>query len=142
MSTTKEIQGRCLCGAVSVTAQVAAHKFSACHCSMCRKWTGSPLLAVDDAHSVQFSGMDDIAVFDSSEWAQRGFCKHCGTHLFYRLKQVEHYALPLGLIDTDAAWEFVQQIFIDEQPAFYAFANATTQLTGAEVFAQFAPPTQ
>ena len=29
------------------------------------------------------------------------------------------------------------QIFIDEKPDFYSFANETTTLTGEEVFAQF-----
>jgi hypothetical protein len=32
------------------------------------------------------------------------------------------------------------QVFIDEKPAFYAFANPTRNLTGAEAFAQFETP--
>ncbi len=32
------------------------------------------------------------------------------------------------------------QIFIDEKPAYYDFANKTHNMTGAEVFAAFAPP--
>jgi hypothetical protein len=32
------------------------------------------------------------------------------------------------------------QIFIDEKPAYYTFANQTKTMTGAEVFAMFAPP--
>jgi hypothetical protein len=35
---------------------------------------------------------------------------------------------------------FVAQ-FIDEKPSFYNFSNETTNMTGAEFFAMFAPPT-
>jgi hypothetical protein len=34
---------------------------------------------------------------------------------------------------------FDRQIFIDEKPEYYSFANETKNMTGAEVFAQFAP---
>ena len=80
------------------------------------------------------------SVFDSSPWAQRGFCKHCGTHLFYRLKEAQHYHLPVGLFDEAPEFSFDQQIFIDEKPAYYRFANDTRNMTGAEVFALYAPP--
>lgn len=92
--------------------------------------------------AVRFSveGTDHISVFGSSDWAERGFCNRCGTHLYYRLKLDGHFAIPIGLLDDDGAWVFDEQIFVDEQPAYYAFANDTKKLTGAEVFAQFSPP--
>mgnify|MGYP000675211619 CR=1 FL=1 len=33
--------------------------------------------------------------------------------------------------------KIIHQIFIDEKPAYYCFANETHNMTGAEVFAQF-----
>ncbi|WP_339900516.1 GFA family protein [Paraglaciecola polaris] len=56
----------------------------ACHCASCRKWSGGPLLAIDCGTDVSISPTDNITVYDSSQWAQRGFCRHCGTDLFYR----------------------------------------------------------
>ena len=32
------------------------------------------------------------------------------------------------------------QVFIDEKPDYYSFANETKNMTGAEIFAQFVPP--
>ena len=98
---------------------------------------GGPLLAIECGSDVQFVGTDSISVFSSSDWAERGFCRKCGSHLFYRLKQEGHYAVPVGLLDEGEQWVFDQQIFIEEKPAFYAFANQTKNLTGAEVFAQY-----
>lgn len=134
-----KIHGSCLCGAVRVAVRTSSHHIGVCHCSMCRKWGGGPLFAFDNATEVHFDGESNIGVFSSSDWAERGFCSRCGTHLFYRLKNGNHYSLPVGLLD-DAPWEFTDQIFVDEKPAFYDFANQTKNLTGAEVFAQFSPP--
>lgn len=76
-------------------------------------------------------------VFQSSDWAERGFCRACGSHLFYRLRQNGQYILPVGLLEDGASWKFDHQVFIDEKPDFYAFANETNDMTGAEMFAKF-----
>ncbi len=79
--------GSCLCGATLITAKSISKNVGACHCSMCRKWSGGPLMAVDCGTDVSFEGEENISVFKSSEWAERGFCNKCGSHLFYRLKE-------------------------------------------------------
>lgn len=137
MMSESEKHGKCLCGAVSVTATPKSMNIDACHCVMCQKWGGGALLAVGCEGKTEFEGADNIAVFDSSDWAERGFCKKCGTHLFYRLKEGDHYAIPVGLFDESDEWNFAEQIFIDHKPPFYSFANKTKKLTGEEVFAQY-----
>lgn len=139
MTDTSTGHGRCLCGNVEVTANTMNREFDACHCRMCRKWTGGPLLAVDCGTDVTFSGKEHIGVYDSSEWAERGFCKNCGTHLFYRLKGNNQYIIPLGLFENADDLVFANQIFIDQKPVYYAFSNDTHNMTGAEVFAKYAP---
>ena len=106
------------------------------------KWGGGPLLAIEGGSNVQFDGADSISVFSSSAWAERGFCRTCGSHLFYRLKKEGHYWVPVGLLDEKEAWVFDQQVFIDEEPPFYSFANETKKLTGAELFAQYSAPSE
>lgn len=138
MSDEIEFRGSCLCGAVQVTAKTANNSVGACHCNMCQKWTGGPLLAIECGSDVHFEGAGNIAKFNSSEWAERGFCRKCGSHLFYRLKEDGHYAVPIGLLDHHERMVFDQQIFVDEKPSLYSFANETKNLTGAEVFAQYA----
>ena len=135
----KIANGKCLCGAVSVSFQMENDNFDACHCGMCRKWGGGPALTVDGGTSVSFKGEENIAVYNSSDWAERGFCKKCGTHLFYRLKESKWHNLPLGLIENNEQLNFHLQIFVDMKPGNYAFANKTEQMTQAEVFAKFAP---
>jgi len=133
----KTAKGACLCGAVAITFLFKNEFFDACHCGMCRRWGGAPLLSVESGGGVTFKGQEFIGTYDSSEWAERGFCKRCGTHLFYHLKGSEHYELPLGLLADTAGLKFRQQIFIDKKPEHYSFANATATMTEAEVFAKY-----
>ena len=114
----------------------------ACHCGMCRRWGGGPLLAIECNSDVHFEGMDRITVFDSSEWAERGFCGRCGTHLFYRLKETGQYVVPVGAFDDQEQLVFEGQVFIDRKPSFYSFSNETQNLTEAQVFEKYAAPSQ
>ncbi|MGD8440052.1 MAG: GFA family protein [Holophagae bacterium] len=137
MAETTRRTGSCLCGAVRITAHHASDRVGACHCSMCRTWGGGPLMAVDCGTQVDIEGEEHVTVFDSSAWAERGFCSKCGSHLFYRLKQKGQVIASAGLFDDQTGFTFDHQVFIDEKPDYYDFANETRNMTAAEVFATF-----
>ena len=137
MSETTERRGRCLCGAVCITAKAADSNVGACHCDMCRRWGGGPLMEVRCGTDVSFEGADHISVFESSPWAERGFCRTCGSHLFFREKKTGGHHIPVGLLEGDEGLVFDHQVFIDEKPPYYSFANETQTLTGAEIAAMF-----
>jgi len=129
------MNGQCLCGAVTVKASTNVAHAGACHCNMCRRWGCGPLMALDCGTDVSIKGEDSITRYSSSEWAERGFCSACGTHLFYHLKGKGQYIMPAGLFDAESALTLDHQIFIEEKPGYYDFANDTHNMTGAEVFA-------
>ena len=129
------MKGSCLCGAIEISAD-DHHDIGLCHCSTCRRWSGGPLFAVDCGSNVSITGTP--VRYRSSDWAERGFCGACGTHLFYHLLQGDRYILPAGMFQ-DQPFQLRSEIFIDEKPAFYELANDTHKLTGQQVFAQFAP---
>jgi len=132
-------KGKCLCGGVSFTAEVADHGFHACHCRICRAWSSSPLFAVA-VEKIEFKGEDKIALYSSSDWAERGFCKDCGSSLFYRLKEADHYIVCCGLFEDQSRFEMTGEIYADEQPAGYAFAGDHPRLTGEEFLASMHNP--
>lgn len=134
-----ESSGKCLCGAVEVKVKSMKNEFGACHCNMCRKWAGGPYLAVNCGTDVTWAGEQDITVYDSSQWAERGFCRKCGTNLFYRLKELKEYHMAVGLLDNSDSLKFTTQVFIDEKPENYTFTNETTDLTGKQLFEMYAP---
>jgi hypothetical protein len=88
---------------------------------------------------VKFEGFDKIRTFRSSDWAERAFCSVCGTHLYYRLLPTDDHILSVGLFQDGPEFQFREQIFIDQKPGSYDFANDTSKLTEAEVFAKYAP---
>jgi hypothetical protein len=132
----ERLSGRCLCGAVAFTA-IPKHGMHACHCESCRRWTGGVYLGVDCGDSVEVATPGAVAVYDSSEWATRSFCRTCGSTLFWTLKAGGMTAVPVQAFDGPSAFPFDSEIFIDSKPANYAFAGDRMRLTGAEVAAQF-----
>lgn len=134
---TIPVSGGCLCGAVRYTATVRARHIDACHCGMCRKWTAGPMFALDCGDSVKVGNPEALGVYRSSDWAERCFCKTCGTSMFYRLVDKPFYAVSAETVDNTDGFSFTTQIFVDEKPAYYAFANTTKMMTGADVMAAF-----
>ena len=139
MSKLRTRNGSCLCGTVQLIAQAVNKDVGACHCDMCRKWGGGPFIAADCGTDVSFNGEENITVFNSSKWAERGFCKQCGTHLFYRLKENQQYIIPVGVLEDEESFVFSHQIFIDQKPSYYTFSNKTENMTAEEVFAKYEP---
>lgn len=138
MTTTAPHRGGCLCGAVRFAAQPVADEMHACHCGMCRRWGGGPLMAVQvSASAMTFEDQSAIGVFASSDWAERGFCSRCGSHLFYRMTQTGDYEVPLGAFDAEPPVRFASEIFCDRASPAYAFAGERPRLTEAETIALF-----
>lgn len=132
----KNYEGHCLCKKVSITAQLD-EKVGVCHCSMCRQWVGGPFLGVDGGTDAAIRGTEHLGYFVSSDWARRAFCRECGSALFYELRESGQKIISAGLFAKDDGFSLDHQIFIDEKPHWYAFANQTQTMTGAEVFAEF-----
>ncbi|MBD1575648.1 GFA family protein [Vibrio sp. S11_S32] len=138
MSDLNNNVGQCLCGAVKVEVSELDPKFTVCHCNMCRTWGGGPLLAVQCGTEVKFEGADNIQQYASSAWATRGFCRQCGTHLFYRFNKTKSYNMPVGLFSDIENLAMTMQYFSDQRPEYYCFSNQTQEMTQAQIEAYFA----
>ena len=138
MSDPQTLSGGCICGAVRFTAVPKEHGYGVCHCSTCRQWSGGPLFAIDCGDTVRVEDASALASYRSSEWAERQFCKTCGTNLFYKIVDQDHWIVSSEAFDESDTFKLTSEIFIDDKPDHYAFANDTKKMTGAEVFAAFA----
>lgn len=125
--------GSCLCGAVTFSAEPIP-TLQACHCGMCRKWGGGPFMATP-CRDAAFDG--PVSRYASSDHAERGFCATCGSHLFFFAKTAGIHGIPIGLFDDQSGLPFRAELFVDDQPDYYAFGNETKRMTGAEFRAQF-----
>lgn len=72
MSEKNIAKGRCLCGSVTLSATNINHHIAACHCNMCRKWGGGALLGVECEDTIQFSGEENISIYQYSRMGRTG----------------------------------------------------------------------
>ncbi|SIO48835.1 Uncharacterized conserved protein [Rhodovulum sp. ES.010] len=135
-------QGGCLCGAVRYRLTETPEGYGACHCGMCRRWTGALAFAIDVAPGgIAWEGAENIRTYASSDWAERGFCGVCGANLFWRMTAPGPMqgmtAVMAGTLDSLEGLEMTQEIYIDAKPSGHAFAGDHQRLTEAETLALY-----
>ena len=140
MSEAINLEGQCMCGAVTVsaTATAPAPVLRACNCEMCCQQTSFAFvnIAVDQA-SIEMVG--PVKVFRSSESAQRGFCETCGSTLWYGLQADGSRNLAAGLFPALKSAAMAQEFFVDQCLLGSGFVGAHSKLTRNETIALFAP---
>jgi hypothetical protein len=95
--------GGCLCGRIHFEAEGPPIDVHYCHCSMCRRATGSAfaVLAWFDVGDVIWT-RGRPRILRSSSTAERGFCAECGTPLLLRRDRENRLALMVGAFDRAA----------------------------------------
>ncbi|WP_334191235.1 GFA family protein [Pararhodobacter sp.] len=135
--------GGCLCGAVRFEADLTKREFGACHCEMCRRWTGSALLGITvPTGNVRWTGEAHIATRQTSSWAMRAWCRECGSNLYFRVTADSEWAgdteLPIGLFDDANGLVLSNEIYIDHKPDSFAYAGeGRTLLTRQDCIDRF-----
>ncbi len=125
--------GGCLCGAVRFSAALTKTTFGACHCEMCRRWTGSALLGITvPTGNITWEGEENIATRQTSAWAMRAWCRECGSNLFFRVTADTPWSgdteLPIGLFDDPNGLTLSNEIYIDHKPDSFAYAGEGRKL--------------
>lgn len=83
----QSLAGSCLCGAVTYTASLPSKWCAHCHCGMCRKAHGAGYVTWAGFEATRVSigkHNGQLEWYESSPGAQRGFCRRCGSTLFFR----------------------------------------------------------
>lgn len=96
------LTGSCLCGKVKIQVPDQFDFIGYCHCSECRKWSGSAFAAGGLFDEKDFSiatGEESVSHYRKSEETELGFCKECGSSLFSHKLQRGKYIVRLGVLD-------------------------------------------
>lgn len=133
------MKGQCVCGETTFEVELRNHNVHACHCSICRRQTSGVIMTIDvEQGSLNFIKQNRLAIYESSEWGERGFCNACGTNLFWRTKDQSYCNInAFTLNDMPEDLNLDMEIYIDCKPQFYAFENSTKKLTESDVVALF-----
>jgi hypothetical protein len=130
MSETDETRtGGCACGAVRYSASGDLRPVVACHCSQCRKaftnygaFTAVARggLAVDDEAAVTW--------YESSPGVRRGFCRRCGSALFWDRAAAGYVSIAAGTLDQPSGLTQVRHIYVADKADFYQLGDGLEQL--------------
>jgi hypothetical protein len=122
------VRGSCLCGAVRFDVSEPLADASACHCVQCRKQTGHYLASANvSKKAVTIHGSDSLGWFQSSEKVRRGFCRACGSTLFWEPLFHDWTSIALGAIDGPTGLQLERHIFVSQKGDYYAIADGLPQ---------------
>jgi len=98
-------EGGCLCGAIRYRIEGEPLDAGYCHCRLCQRSTGAPVLAWASVPAGRFSFTAGApASYASSAHGLRLFCANCGTQLLYReAKAPKTFDVNLGSLDHPEA---------------------------------------
>lgn len=112
-----KLSGGCLCGSARFEALGRPSIVATCHCSMCRRTSGSAFIpyaayAGADVHFIQ----DVPARYRSSPEAYRGFCSKCGSTLFFAYDaEPGRIWLALGCFDDPTAHKPAEDWYVGDR---------------------------
>jgi hypothetical protein len=125
----QKAEGSCLCKKVRYEITGNMGVFQYCHCSRCRKITGSAhasnlFVAPDDFNWL--SGEEYVERFDPADtkYFATCFCKYCGSTLPWLSKSGRVVIIPAGTLDGDPAIKPSQNIFCGSRPDWYTHASS------------------
>jgi len=118
--TDRGAAGRCLCGTVRYRIQGALMAVTACHCGMCRRHHGA-LGAFTGAlvTAYRIDGPEHVGWYRSSPEAERGFCRECGSKLFWRQVDGDRLDVTMGSLDQPTGLQLGAHIWVDHRGDYY-----------------------
>jgi hypothetical protein len=122
------ICGGCLCGGVRYEVELPFRRASICHCSRCRKHSGSIGLAQGRVARERFrllQGGELIRVWAPEDGgAVKAFCSECGSSLFgNRWPEGDEISIRLGTLDGDPQVRPSFHSFVDDVPPWDAISD-------------------
>lgn len=115
MTRNAELSGSCLCGKVHYTAQGEPEHFYHCHCSRCRKVTGTGHASnLFLRGTLRWDGGEALIKrfkLPEAERFSNTFCGECGARLPAFLEAIGMVFIPAGSLDTDPAFMPQARIF-------------------------------
>jgi hypothetical protein len=121
--------GRCLCGAITIRINGALRDVVVCHCGQCRRWHGAPPgYSSARLEDVEVLGRRNLKWYESSPEARRGFCRVCGSSLFWEPRGAGRVAIAAGCLDQPTNLHTICHIFTADKGDFYEITDGLEQL--------------
>jgi hypothetical protein len=114
--------GQCLCGAVKVEIRGGISDIIHCHCSLCRKSSGTAYATNGFVLSAEFSvvqGNELLNVFSLKQGRQRHFCSCCGCPVYSSsAADPSRVRIRLGILDSDITERPISHNFVSSKASW------------------------
>jgi len=128
----KDIRGSCLCGEITFQLKGSARVFHLCHCSRCRKSTGSAHASniFTEPENIEWlTGMELIKRYQIPEAKSfsKQFCSNCGSLVPYVNRAGSSLIIPAGCLHTAISFVPDDNIFWDSRAEWYEQGSRTAK---------------
>lgn len=127
--TGRRLVGSCLCGTVRFSVPDAFNYALNCHCSQCRRATGSafkPFAGIERNQFAVTAGSDSLLIF-GEEAAHDARCRKCGSLLYSVVRDGAYVHVTLGtLLDTPTIRP-TAHIFVGSKAPWYTITDQLPQ---------------
>jgi hypothetical protein len=127
------ITGSCLCGVVRYEIEPGGPTYN-CHCSRCRKWSGSAFASSMRAplgSLTVVAGEEALTRYESSPGVLRCFCRHCGSSLFTERRDRGVAHIRLGGTDADPGVRPQFHAFVSSMAPWWTITDELPQIEGS-----------
>ena len=122
------LKGRCLCGAIHYRARGPFSAVEICHCSQCARWTGHVFAGTSVPRgNLTITGEAHLRWYASSEGARRGFCKTCGSSLFWERIGSGEIDLAAGTLTPPTGLKVTGHIFTGDKSDYYTIPEGESR---------------
>jgi len=128
----KRLRGECSCGAVAYSVADEFRYALNCHCSRCRKATGSAFkpFAGIELHKLQVVRGSEATLRVGDDGAHDMRCGRCGSLLFSVVRDGLFAHVTLGTLVDTAAVRPTAHIFVESKAPWYEITDSLPQLQG------------
>jgi hypothetical protein len=132
VSDQAELTGGCLCGAVRFRARAPRGDVVNCHCGQCRRFHGHVgTYAAVPRGGFRLTEERGLAWYRWSERARRGFCRVCGSSLFWEGVGFDEIEIAAGALDQPTGLRTSTHINVADKADYYDIADGLVQRRGA-----------
>jgi hypothetical protein len=123
--------GGCLCGALRFEVRGPLREVVNCHCGQCRKFHGHfGAYTSAAAKDISVTGYRHLKWYRSSNFARRGFCKECGSSLFWERLKSGTISIAAGTLEAPTRLKTIQHIFVDHMGDYYKIGDKLKRSPG------------
>lgn len=126
--------GSCLCGAVAYAVEGEMKPPVACHCKECRQQSGHHFAASETREDALTLTRDEgLAWFKTSDFASRGFCKFCGSTMFWNRDASPLIHVLAGTLDAPTGLRMGAHMWTSQKGDYYEITDGLRQVEGDEI---------